>query len=620
MPRSSSKTGKAGNEGPFNTLPPDPNQRNQSPDMYKRFKKAKYADQFMTNIQVPPTQTWAPGSGPSSASLDGTHSPLDETIVETETGDDFDVQAPMPAISSTSAGYAVDPTALHRQLTSLSYQGVNNMSGVYPPQRAQYQPSEVQGWAVSDPSLAGYPTQGPPSDQPLPVTTIMSRSLSDQSMSQKPSRRGSMAQTTEMLGTLSMGDRDNAFLAPTGQTSRRGSLIPPPAPLRTAGPPQLSLFEPSNMPLTQPTAFEYDGKRPNGGWSFVPQGYIPVLFPAHAAANAEILQMVQKHGGVFSTVSHTKAAPKEDGRNSREKSTSKSKESSVVPAETEPNSQPKVRKPPPRPANSFILYRRAKQDEVMKSNDGMANSEISRLIGQMWINESPEVKELYKAKADDAKRLHNITFPDYKYAPRKQVKGKKQSTVESGRKRSMSDGSPDYRFPESSRTSGRASRADLTEGQRSPSPHSPRSKSGQNWHAGPVNPGEGQMYAVPYPGYFHPPAAAYPAYQPVMYQQAYHETDTAYREGRAFQYPVQSPRLYGYPGYIPAPPHPSHEGAGMVVRAQSAPPARPHLGAHPQHLPGGYGMPMQQYQLPQQMPRQYSYHASPGPWQENPHP
>ncbi|KAI9092165.1 high mobility group box domain-containing protein, partial [Phlyctochytrium arcticum] len=72
-----------------------------------------------------------------------------------------------------------------------------------------------------------------------------------------------------------------------------------------------------------------------------------------------------------------------------------------------------------RPANSFIIYRREKQDEVMRANEGITNNEASRLIGQMWANEPTDVKEIYKKKAEDAKRLHNITFPDYKYAPRK---------------------------------------------------------------------------------------------------------------------------------------------------------------------------------------------------------
>ncbi|KAJ3140713.1 hypothetical protein HDU90_008016 [Geranomyces variabilis] len=629
----SPQTTYPGNARRSSNLPAVPDQRNQSSDMYKKFKKAKYSDQyFMRDIQVPPTQTWAPGSGPSSASLDGTHSPLDETIVETETGDDsFDGHAPMPNMST--AGYPVDPTALHRQLTSLSYQGGSDMSVVYPPQSKQYQPPQAQagteGWAASDPSLTGYPSQDQPIAEPRQISTILSRSLSDQSISQKTSRRGSVSQTTEMLGTLSMSGRDNAaFLAPTGRNSRRGSLIPPPAPLRTAGQPHLSLFDPSNATLKDSLTLDRDDKLPDGGWSFVPQGYLPVIFPAHVAANAEILQIIQKHGGVFPTVSHSRpAATTEESEDSQNKSASHSKESSVATTEQEVYNLQKPRKPP-RPANSFILYRRAKQDEVMKSNEGLTNNEVSRLIGQMWANETAEIKDSFKAKAEEAKRLHNITFPDYKYAPRKPLKLKKLSTVESGKKRSISEGSPDYRFPESGRqsqqTSGQASRADLTEELRSPSPHSPGTRSVQppyKWQAGPFSPDGGQhMYAVPYPGYFQNPT--YPVHQPVVYQQTYHDMDLGsggptYREGRAFQYPVQqSFHSYGYPGYIPAPSHPSHEAPGMVVRAQSAPPTRPHPPIY-QPPPGVYMAP-QHYQQPQQAPRPYpySFQATPGQWQD----
>ncbi|KAI9005401.1 mating type protein MAT-2, partial [Gaertneriomyces semiglobifer] len=82
----------------------------------------------------------------------------------------------------------------------------------------------------------------------------------------------------------------------------------------------------------------------------------------------------------------------------------------------------------PRPANSFILYRREKQDFVMKTHDGITNNEASRIIGEMWAKEPDEVKAVYKQKAEEAKRLHMAAYPDYKYAPRKPNKNKKQSS------------------------------------------------------------------------------------------------------------------------------------------------------------------------------------------------
>lgn len=79
----------------------------------------------------------------------------------------------------------------------------------------------------------------------------------------------------------------------------------------------------------------------------------------------------------------------------------------------------------PRPPNSFILYRRDKHTEILlKSNSdkGLNNNAISRVVADMWKNESLEVKGLYKAKADEEKRMHLLKYPNYKYQPRKNKK------------------------------------------------------------------------------------------------------------------------------------------------------------------------------------------------------
>ncbi|KAI8912987.1 hypothetical protein DFJ77DRAFT_466215 [Powellomyces hirtus] len=593
-----------------------------------KYKKQKYNPTYTMSDPVQPQQVqtahlagqWGPGgSQPSSASIDGTHSPLDTTIVESEIAEEDAFQSnPQLAMGP---GYSVDPATLHRQLTNLSYHDVSSMSDLYN-QSGAFGPAVGQGWAASVPSLAmggGYQQGNPTSmDSPIgpPLNSILSRSLSDSNMSTSTSRRGSISVTTELLGTLSMTGRDNvALLQPTGRSSRRGSLIPPPAPLRNAG------------------RAEKLAEDVNGGWSFVPHGFIPVLFPSHVAANAEVIQTIQKYGGVFPTISRMKAS-EEDISAGQAKSTSQSKESSSVP--TEPTEVYNLQKPrkPPRPANSFILYRRAKQDEVMKSNEGMTNNEVSRLIGQMWANEDAEVKELYKAKAEDAKRLHNLTFPDYKYAPRKPaVRSKKGNEA---KKRSISEDTPDYRIPESGRqsysyASGHTSRNDLTEDIRSPSPLSPGT--GRGGRGGPAaqhhkwSGSETALYSPPYAGYFQqgPVTYQYPTYQHLPYQpQQYQDmelsTDPNYRGRRSFQYPMPAatPHAYGYSGYVPG--HPSHDANNMAVRSHSAPPQRPgHLGTYPPPPAGSYGMPpQQQHQHTQPPPRPYTYqyHPSsvPGQW------
>ncbi|PVV05116.1 hypothetical protein BB560_000367 [Smittium megazygosporum] len=79
----------------------------------------------------------------------------------------------------------------------------------------------------------------------------------------------------------------------------------------------------------------------------------------------------------------------------------------------------------PRPPNSFILYRKDKQEEVIKNNPGVSNKEISCIIGSMWKSESKEVKERYRISSEDEKKKHKKLYPNYKYQPRKSKKGLK---------------------------------------------------------------------------------------------------------------------------------------------------------------------------------------------------
>ncbi|KAI8930159.1 high mobility group box domain-containing protein, partial [Entophlyctis helioformis] len=76
----------------------------------------------------------------------------------------------------------------------------------------------------------------------------------------------------------------------------------------------------------------------------------------------------------------------------------------------------------PRPANSFILYRREKHIEIMaqyKGSKTLNNNVISKIVADMWRSEVPEIKARYAAMADEEKRAHMAKYPDYKYRPRK---------------------------------------------------------------------------------------------------------------------------------------------------------------------------------------------------------
>jgi hypothetical protein len=111
---------------------------------------------------------------------------------------------------------------------------------------------------------------------------------------------------------------------------------------------------------------------------------------------------------------------------------------------------PKAKKVP-KPANSWILYRKSKHHSVVAQNPGMHTSEICKLarlhimfhkltapatiIGNMWKNEEPSIKTFWKVTAENEKRLHALRNPGYRVTPRKSSaikrrKTKKVTTVE----------------------------------------------------------------------------------------------------------------------------------------------------------------------------------------------
>ncbi|PWZ00825.1 hypothetical protein BCV70DRAFT_237153 [Testicularia cyperi] len=91
--------------------------------------------------------------------------------------------------------------------------------------------------------------------------------------------------------------------------------------------------------------------------------------------------------------------------------------------------QGKIKRPP----NAFILYRMAKMREFSQSD---ANSnpeqatgtkdaiskldfqrELSKRIGELWQNESEDVKSAYYAQSYQAAQEHSQLYPDYRYRP-----------------------------------------------------------------------------------------------------------------------------------------------------------------------------------------------------------
>ncbi|KAI4743143.1 hypothetical protein E4T50_06470 [Aureobasidium sp. EXF-12298] len=69
--------------------------------------------------------------------------------------------------------------------------------------------------------------------------------------------------------------------------------------------------------------------------------------------------------------------------------------------------EPKV----PRPRNAFILYRQNRQAAVVAQNPGLANPDISKIIGEQWRNEPEGEKNRWKAYAE--------RYPSYRYQPKR---------------------------------------------------------------------------------------------------------------------------------------------------------------------------------------------------------
>ncbi|CAG8468773.1 6634_t:CDS:2 [Ambispora leptoticha] len=95
------------------------------------------------------------------------------------------------------------------------------------------------------------------------------------------------------------------------------------------------------------------------------------------------------------------------------------------------------RETPPRPLNSFMIYRREYQKRIKEENPNILLSELSRIsksAADRWANESQQVKQLYAEKAKAEKEAHMKLYPNYVYCPRRpsRTKPRKKSASISG--------------------------------------------------------------------------------------------------------------------------------------------------------------------------------------------
>lgn len=83
---------------------------------------------------------------------------------------------------------------------------------------------------------------------------------------------------------------------------------------------------------------------------------------------------------------------------------------------------------------AFILYRQHHQANVVAQNPGLANPEISKIIGEQWQNQPPEVKNKWKALAEEEKIRHQQQYPTYRYQPKRSGRRGSLSSDNAGEK------------------------------------------------------------------------------------------------------------------------------------------------------------------------------------------
>ncbi|EPY53576.1 transcription factor Ste11 [Schizosaccharomyces cryophilus OY26] len=88
-----------------------------------------------------------------------------------------------------------------------------------------------------------------------------------------------------------------------------------------------------------------------------------------------------------------------------------------------------------RPLNSFMLYRRDRQLEIPTTN----HQSISRIIGELWRNESAQVKRYYAELSALERQKHMLQNPEYKYTPKKRACRRSKRKPSSTRSRPQTD-------------------------------------------------------------------------------------------------------------------------------------------------------------------------------------
>ncbi|EKM80834.1 hypothetical protein AGABI1DRAFT_112563 [Agaricus bisporus var. burnettii JB137-S8] len=87
----------------------------------------------------------------------------------------------------------------------------------------------------------------------------------------------------------------------------------------------------------------------------------------------------------------------------------------------------------PRPPNAWIIYRSDKVHQLPPLEPGQprrAQAEVSKMISNMWANESEETRQEYERRAEEAKAAHALKYPGYRFKPMKKEEKKAQREQE----------------------------------------------------------------------------------------------------------------------------------------------------------------------------------------------
>ncbi|CAG8448971.1 7459_t:CDS:1 [Ambispora gerdemannii] len=87
---------------------------------------------------------------------------------------------------------------------------------------------------------------------------------------------------------------------------------------------------------------------------------------------------------------------------------------------------------PPRPNNSFLLFRRNFTAGIVGiTRDQNFIAEVSILAAKAWKEATPRVKQFFGAMAEKAKTEHKRRFPGYRFNPKRQIRKRSPKKVSS---------------------------------------------------------------------------------------------------------------------------------------------------------------------------------------------